>query len=80
MNYCMQMTLFLMSENIKQLKKRFWSWKDALKCKGLKVNIRKTKVMVRGSKGELFKCKIDPCGVCGRRVMVNSVLCTKCGN
>ena len=30
--------------------------------------------------GELFKSKRDPGGVCGRRVMANSVLCTKCGN
>ena len=36
--------------------------------------------MVSGSEGELLKSKIDPCGVCGRRVMANSVLCTKCGN
>ena len=46
----------------------------------LKINTRKTKVMVSGSEGEVFKSKIDPCGVCGRRVMANSVLCTKCGN
>ena len=46
----------------------------------LKVNTRKTKVMVSGSEGELFKSKIDPYGVCGRRVMANSVLCTKCEN
>ena len=32
--------------------------------------------MVSVLEGEL----IDPCGVCGRRVMANSVLCTKCGN
>ena len=61
-------------------KKRFWNWKDALQSKGLKVNTRKTKVMVSGSEGKLFKSKIDPCGVCRRRVMANSVLCTKCGN
>ena len=36
--------------------------------------------MVSGSEGELFKSKIDPCGVCERRVMANSVLCTKCGS
>ena len=45
-----------------------------------KVNTRKTKLMVSGSEGELYKNKIDPCGVCVRRVMVNSVLCTKCEN
>ena len=35
--------------------------------------------MVSGSE-ELFKNKIDPCGVCGRRVVADSVLCTKCEN
>ena len=35
--------------------------------------------MVSGSEGEPYKSKIDPCGVCGKRVMANSVLCTKCG-
>ena len=72
--------LVLMSEDMEDLKKRFWNWKDALESKGQKVNARKTKVMVSWSEGELFKSKIDPCGVCGRRVMANSMLCTKCGN
>ena len=51
-----------------------------MESKSLKVNIRKTKVMASGTKGELFKSEIDPCGVCGWRAMANSVLCTKCGN
>ena len=72
--------LVLVSETMKDLKERFWNWKDALESKGLKVNTRKTKLMVSGCEGELFKSKIDPCGVCGKRVMANSVLCTKCGN
>ena len=36
--------------------------------------------MVSGLEGELFKSKIDPCGVCGRKVKANSVFCAKCGN
>ena len=72
--------LVLMNEAIEDLKERFWDWNNALESKGLKVNTRKTKLMVRGSEGELFKSKIDPCGVCGRRVMANSFLCTKGGN
>ena len=72
--------LVIMSKDMEDLKERFWNWKDALESKGLKVNTRKTRLMVSGSEGELFKSKIDPCGVCGRRVMANSVLCTKCGN
>ena len=72
--------LVILSEDIEDLKNRFWNWKGALESKGLKINTRKTKVMVSGSQGKLFKSKIDPCGVCRRRVMVNSVVCTKCGN
>ena len=51
-----------------------------MESKDLKVNTRKTKVMVSGSEGELFKSNIDPCGVCGRRVIANSVLGKKSGN
>ena len=36
--------------------------------------------MTSGSEGKLFRSKIDSCGVCGIRVMANSVLCTKCKN
>ena len=72
--------LVIMSEDMEDLKKRFWNRKDALESKGLKVNTRKTKVMVCGSERELFKSKIGLCGVCGRRVMANSMMCTKCGN
>ena len=72
--------LVIMSETMEDLKERFWNGKDVLESKDLKVNTRKTKVMVTGSEGELFKSKTDPCGVCGRRIIANSVLCTKCGN
>ena len=72
--------IVLVSKTMEDLKNRLWNWKDALESKGLKVNSRKTKLMASGSEGELFKSKIDSCGVCGRRVMANSVLCTKCGN
>ena len=72
--------LVIMSENMEDLKERFWNWKDALESKGLKVNTRKTKLMVSGSEGKLYKSKIDLCGVCKRRVMANSALCTKCEN
>ena len=71
--------LVIMSETMEDLKERFWNWKDAMKSKGLKVNTRKTKAVVNGSE-ELLKSKTDPCGVCERRVMANSVLCTKCEN
>ena len=72
--------LVLISKTMEDLKERFWNWKDALESKGLKLNTRKTKVLVGRSEGELFISKIDPCGVCGRRVMANLMLCTKCEN
>ena len=75
--------LVLVSKTMEDLKERFWNWRDALESKGLKVNPRKTKVMVNGSERELHIQKQGgqlPCGVCGRTVMDNSVLCTKCGN
>ena len=72
--------LVLMSETIEDVKEKFWNWKDALERRGLKVNTRKTKSNSKLSEGKLFKSKIDPCGVCGRRLMANSVLCTKLKN
>ena len=42
------------------------------------MNLKKTKVMVSGSKGEVLQSKVDPCAKCGKRVMANSVMCTKC--
>ena len=69
--------LVLMSKSIENLKEKFLKWKDAFESKGLKVNLKKTKVMVSGSKGEVLKSKVDPCAKCGKRVMANSVMCTK---
>ena len=39
------------------------------------MNLGKTKVVVSGAEGEVTVSKIDPCGICGKRVMANSVLC-----
>ena len=46
--------------------------------KGLKVKVGKTKMMVSGTEGEKFLSKIDPCGICGKRVGSNTVCCTQC--
>ena len=70
--------LVLMSETIEELKERFLKWRSALESKGLKANLEKTKVMICGSEGEVIQSRIDPCGICGKRVKVNSVLCAKC--
>ena len=66
--------LVLVSESIENLYEKFLTWEDStFESKGLKVNLKKTKVMVSGSKGEVFKSKVDSCAKCGQRVM-----CTKC--
>ena len=71
--------LVLMSETMEGLREKFWKWKEAFESKGLKVNLGKTKVLVSGAEGEITVSKIDPCGICGKQVMANSVLCVKCG-
>ena len=53
--------LVLMSESMENLKEKFLKWKEAFEGKGLKVNLKKTKVMVSGSKSEVLKSKNDPC-------------------
>ena len=52
---------------------------EAFESKGLKVNLKKTKVMVSGWKGEVLKSTVDPYAKCGKKVMANSMMCTKCG-
>ena len=71
--------LVLISESMEILKEKFLKWKEAFESKGLKVNLKKTKVMVSVSKGEVLKSKVDPCAKCGKMVIANLVLCTKCG-
>ena len=68
----------LMSESLEDLRERFQRWRSALEGKGLKVNVGKTKMMVSGTEGEIALSKIDPCGVCGKRVGSNAVCCTQC--
>ena len=71
--------LVLMGETMEELIENFNEWREAFESKGMGVNLEKTKLMVSGIEEETFDRKIDPCGVCGTRVMSNSVLCTECG-
>ena len=70
--------LVLMSENLEDLRERFQKWRGALESKGMKVNIRKTKMMVSGAEREIVRSETDPCGICGKKIMSNAVLCTVC--
>ena len=68
--------LDVMSETIKGLRNKFLKWNEAIKSKGLKVNLGKTKLMVSGSitKDDMSKNKVTPCGVCRLKVKANSAL------
>ena len=48
--------------------------REGFESKRLKVNLKKTKVMVSDVKSEVLKSKADPCTKCSKRVMY-----TKCG-
>ena len=62
-----------------ELEERFNSWKRVFESKGLKENMRKTKVMECGPDGGVVEmARINGCGVCGKRVMRNSVMCGSC--
>ena len=45
------------------LREKFWNRKEAIERKGLKVNLRKTKVVVSGAEVEVSVSKVDPCGI-----------------
>ena len=70
--------LILMADSMAELQDKFDNWKKAIERKGMKVNMGKTKVMVCGEGEERVVSKIDPCGVCDKRVKANSVLCLGC--
>jgi len=70
--------LVLMAETMEELQLKFDKWKGAIEAKGMKVNMGKTKVMVCGEGGESEVSRVDPCGVCDKRVKANSVLCVGC--
>ena len=54
-------------------------WKDAMKLKGLKVNMEKTKVMITGKHARVkLKAGKWPCSCCGKGVGANSIECVSC--
>ena len=66
----------LMSETIEGLLNKFIKWKEAFERNGLKVNLRKTKVMVSGRiiKDGMFKSK-----TMWGLPLESKVLCLHCG-
>ena len=50
--------LVLMSESMENLKEKFLQLKETFESKGLKVNLKKTKVLVNGSKSSYSRVKL----------------------
>ena len=71
--------LVIIAESLEELEERYSAWKNGMECKGLRVNMAKTKVMASGTdEGPTFTSGRYPCGVCRKGVGVNSVYCTFC--
>ena len=71
--------LVLMGETVDLLKAKLESWKHSLESGGLRVNLKKTKIMVSGCEvGEVREQGKYPCGVCHKGVGVNSLYCKFC--
>ena len=62
---------------MEDLRERFQRWRGALESKGMKVNIKKTKMMVSGAEGEIVRSKVDPCGICGKELCL-MLCCAQC--
>ena len=52
--------LISMSERMENLRGKLLKWKEVFESKELKVNLKKTKVIVSGLKEEILKSKVDP--------------------
>ena len=42
------------------------------------MNVGNIKMMVSATEGEIVLSKIDPCGICGKRIGSNAMCCTQC--
>ena len=71
--------LVLIAESMAELTAKFETWKQAMESKGLRVNMKKTKVMVseRDSLAIQPSGK-HPCSVCRKGVGRNSIHCESC--
>jgi Reverse transcriptase (RNA-dependent DNA polymerase) len=73
--------LDLMAESEEELMEKFHVWKSGMEDKGLRVNMGKTKIMVIHPEPAQSRKPSGkwPCGVCGKGVGSNSILCPLCG-
>ena len=71
--------LVIMADSLDELSVKLERWKAELSAKGLKVNTKKTKIMIsKPTAGPVQKTGKYPCSVCSKGVGSNSIQCTKC--
>ena len=73
--------LVLAADSLEGLQRKLSVWKAGMESKGLRVNMKKTKVMISGPNlGTLKDSGEHPCGVCRKGVGVNSIFCPGCAH
>ena len=71
--------LVIMADSLDELSVKLERWKAELSAKGLKVNTKKTKIMIsKPGASPVQKTGKYPCSVCSKGVGSNSIQCTKC--
>ena len=71
--------LVITAETIEELSQKLNAWKVNLENKGLRVNMKKTKIMFSGvNMDTLVDSGAYPCGVCRTGVGKNSIFCQGC--
>ena len=70
--------LVLMADSLDELKVKLTEWKAAMESKGLKVNLKKTKVIFGKMRKEDQSTGKYPCVICRKGVGGNSIQCKKC--
>ena len=73
--------LVISAKSETDLRNRLGRWKRALENKGLRVNVRKTKILISCcDTGTLKDSGKYPCGVCRKGVGRNSIYCQNCSH
>ena len=72
--------LVITADNLDDLRERFGIWKTGLENRGLRINVKKTKIMHSSYLDDRLPRKSGkfPCGVCLRGVGRNSIYCSFC--
>lgn len=73
--------LVIITESLEECVTRLQTWKEGMEKKGLRVNAKKTKIMICGTGLDFLESSgTFPCAVCRTGVGRNSILCNSCKN